>query len=133
MLMLTLKRFYLPFFSMLGLTIYMTQKLMIPLPLFANNYLNDLLCMPIVLKICQYAVRFIKKDKHINIPVKISLVLTILYALYFEFLLPKFNARYTTDFIDVILYFMGFMFFLWIENEPKANHKDEIDKSITSP
>ncbi len=129
--MLVIKRFYLPFFSVLGLTIYMAQQLMIPLPWFANNYLNDLLCMPIVLKICQYAVRYIKKDKHITIPIKISFVLTMLYALYFELLLPKFSDRYTGDVIDILLYFIGLLFFLWIENQPKAKHKDEIDKSTT--
>lgn len=112
--------------------VYVAQQLAFPLPIIINNYLNDLLCMPIVLKICQFAVRFIKKDKHTNIPIKMSFVLTILYALYFEFLLPKFSDRYTADFIDVILYFMGFLFFLWIEGKPKANHKDEIDKSTTS-
>jgi len=130
--LLILKRFYLPFFSVLGLTIYMAQKLMFPLPLFANNYLNDLLCMPIVLKLCQYAIRFIKKDKHIVIPIKISFTLTVLYAIYFELLLPKFTNRYTADFIDVILYFIGLLFYIWIENMPIRNRLDAMDNGVTS-
>jgi hypothetical protein len=132
MFVLVIKRFYLPAFYVLALMVYLAQQLMIILPLTVNNYLNDLLCMPIVLKICQYAIRFIRRDKHLNIPVNISLTLTVLYSLYFELLLPLFHSRYTADAIDVVLYFLGLLFFLWIENVPKAKNKDEIDKSITS-
>ena len=71
--------------------------------------------MPSVLKVCQYAMRQIKGDKGLKIPIKISLTLTLLYALYFELILPKFNDRYTADIIDVLLYIMGFAFFIWVE------------------
>ncbi len=71
--------------------------------------------MPIVLKICQYLVRQIRNDINLQIPIRIAFTLTLLYALYFELILPKFNDRYTADMIDVCLYGIGFVFFIWIE------------------
>jgi hypothetical protein len=115
MLLTYLKRFYFPVFVAIAVFVYVAQQTAIDLPLFINNYLNDLLCMPIVLKICQYAVRQLKSDRSLQIPINIALTLTLLYAFYFELLLPKFNARYTADIIDVGLYVMGCLFFVWIE------------------
>ena len=108
-------KFYLPLFCVVAFTVYLAQRYSASLPELANNYLNDLLCMPIVLKICQYAVQFIKSDKQLKIPIKISFTLTVLYAIYFELVLPQFHSRYTADGMDVILYFLGLLFFLWIE------------------
>lgn len=117
-----LRRFYLPLFCAVALTVYIAQHYTLSLPELANNYLNDLLCMPIVLKICQYTVRFIKRDTYLKIPIKISFSLTVFYAIYFELILPQFYSRYTADGIDVILYFLGLLFFLWVEREnPKGN------------
>ena len=122
MLSTNIRRLYFLIFVGITTAVYIAQQLSFHLPHLINNYLNDLLCMPIVLKICQFAVRFIKKDKYITIPIKISFTLTLLYAMYFEFLLPKFNNRYTADAIDVILYFMGLLFFLWIEGSIKNRY-----------
>jgi hypothetical protein len=72
--------------------------------------------MPVVLKICQYTIRQVRNDKDLKIPFEIAFLLTILYGVYFELLLPVINTRYTADLIDVGLYFMGFLFFMWIEN-----------------
>ncbi|BAO56167.1 hypothetical protein NMS_2158 [Nonlabens marinus S1-08] len=80
--------------------------------------------MPIVLKICQYTVRQIKGDQNLQIPIGIAFALTIVYALYFEWLLPKVNDRYTADVIDVCLYGIGFVFFLWVERSDEREHKE---------
>lgn len=114
-LLTNIKRFYFPIVVGIAMLVYIAQQLSFSLPTLVNNYANDLLCMPIVLKICQYAVRSIKKDKQLQIPIKIAVTLTLMYALYFEILLPKFNARYTADWIDVALYGIGCLFFIGIE------------------
>lgn len=126
MLLKYIKRFYFPSFVGVAMLVYAAQHLSFSLPSLINNYLNDLLCMPIVLKVCQYAVRQIKNDKSLQIPIKIAVTLTLLYALYFELILPKFNDRYTADSIDVCLYILGFVFFFWIE-------RSEIDKAYLLP
>ncbi|MFD0796245.1 hypothetical protein ACFQZJ_02140 [Maribacter chungangensis] len=133
MLITNIRRWYFLVFACIAIVVYGAQQLSFPLYHPINNYLNDLLCMPIVLKLCQYAVRSIKRDEHLNIPVKLSVTVTILYAIYFEVLLPKFNDRYTADFIDVILYFIGLVFFIWMENITQPQHKNEPDKNSTSP
>ena len=119
MLITNIRRWYFLIFSVIAILVYGAQQFHVILPEFVNNYLNDLLCIPIVLKISQYAVRFIKKDQHLLIPIQVCTALTILYVLYFEYLLPRSNDRYTADAIDVLLYFAGLFFFLWIEGSLK--------------
>jgi len=116
----TIKRFYFPVFVLIALLVWIAQRLSLDMPSLVNNYLNDLLCMPIVLKICQYAVRQIKSDQNLQIPVGVAFILTIVYALYFEWLLPKINDRYTADVIDVCLYVIGFVFFVWVERSDES-------------
>ncbi len=108
------QRFYLPVFCTVGLLVYLAQYYSFSIPELVNNYLNDFLCMPIVLKLCQYAVRFIKSDDQLKIPLKISaLHLRHLYAVYFEWVLPQFISRYTADrdrrnplFLGIIVFLM---------------------------
>jgi len=89
------------------LVVYTLQKLQIPLPLWINNYVNDFLCMPVVLSICLAVIRTLKKDNKLFLPLSAILSLTIFYAIYFEYYLPKVNVRYTADWLDVLLYFFG--------------------------
>lgn len=110
----TIKTYYFPVFVLVALLVYTAQQLALPLPSLVNNYLNDLLCMPIVLSICQYAVRFLKKNTSLQIPVTLVVTLTLCYAVYFEWLLPQVNPRYTADGIDVFLYFLGALFFMGV-------------------
>lgn len=89
------------------LVIYTLQKFQIPLPSWINNYVNDFLCMPVVLSICLAVIRTLKKDNKLFLPLSAIVSLTIFYAIYFEYYLPKVNVRYTADWLDVLLYFFG--------------------------
>ena len=110
-----IKAYYFPVFAAIAILIYMAQQFSFALPVILNNYVNDFLCMPIVLKICQYAVRQLKSDENLQLPILLAFTLSLLYALYFELLLPKFNTRYTGDWVDVAMYAFGFLFFMTIE------------------
>lgn len=79
--------------------------------------------MPIVLFTCQYVLRKLKSDNRIEIPLRLVVLLTIGYALFFEYYLPQVQDRYTADYIDVILYFTGAVFFYFVER--KMNSKTE--------
>ncbi len=95
-------------------------------PRWIKNYLNDLLCMPIVLGICLKVLHFIKKDRSIRISLFSALSLAAFYSLYFEVILPRFMERYTADIFDTVLYFTGaLLFFFMQESAPKgpAVHK----------
>lgn len=113
-----IKRMYFPFFAILGGAIYVVQRLGKAeiLPTWVAYYMNDLLCMPIVLYICRYAVRWLKSDKNLNLTVFSIISLTVFYSIYFEVYLPKVNIRYTADIFDVVMYFLGAAFFYLIEN-----------------
>lgn len=95
----------------MGTTIYLLQYFEVGLPNFLNNHLNDLLCMPIVLEIAQRTVRFLRSDSKLTLPVTLQVVVTLMFALYFEWYLPQFNLRYTADVMDVLCYFLGMAFF----------------------
>lgn len=115
------KHFYLPGFCVLGGSIYMAQQSGWALPWWINNYVNDFLCMPIVLFVCQYAVRKLKADSSVRLSLPLVLSVTLYYAVFFEYYLPKVNLRYTSDLWDVILYFSSALFFYAMENKaPKA-------------
>ena len=107
-------------------SIYASQKLAMPLPLLVNNYLNDLLCIPLVLGALIFIIRKIKHDPKFKLPLGFIFILSSYYAVYFEYYLPKINSRYTSDWIDVMLYFLGgilFYFFQRVRDKKVATIK----------
>lgn len=113
----TFYRLYLPISIILASLVYVMQKSNAPLHPLINNYLNDFLCMPIVLFISQYVVRRLRSDAHFQISLPLILMVTFGYATYFEYYLPGSNVRYTGDFVDVFLYFSGAIFFYLLERK----------------
>ena len=111
---------YFPVFVFLASLVYILQNKGVSLHPIINNYLNDLLCMPIVLFTCQYVLRKLKSDSRIQIPLRLVFLLTIGYALFFEYYLPQVQDRYTADYIDIILYFAGAVFFYSAERNMKS-------------
>ncbi len=91
----------------MAIGIYVSKISHVALPNWVYFYLGDLLCMPFVLSLCLVAVRIIKNDDSLYIPLGPIIALTAFYALYFEWLLPQYNARYTGDIIDVVMYILG--------------------------
>lgn len=88
-------------------------RLPIQLPTFFSSYLNDLLCMPVVLCICLYIIRKVSQNKRLKISLFSALSLAALYSIYFEFYLPLVTTRYTSDIVDTLLYFSG-SFIFWL-------------------
>lgn len=95
------------FISAVAITIYLAKLGDVPLPNWMYFYLSDLLCMPIVLSVCLAIVRIAKKNTFLYIPLGAIIALTVYYAMYFEWILPQYNTRYTADVIDVVLYSIG--------------------------
>jgi hypothetical protein len=91
--------------------IYTMQQLSFPLPAVINNYVNDLLCLPLLLGAMEFIIKWLKKDKFFKFPISFVILLASYYSIYFEYYLPKVNPRYTADWIDVILYFLGGLIF----------------------
>ena len=90
------------------------------LPSFFSSYLNDLLCLPIVLSICFFVVRSFGINRSPKISLFTAFSLAALYAIYFEFYLPEVTTRYTSDVIDVLLYFVGAIIFWLVQSSKPA-------------
>ncbi|SHF91261.1 hypothetical protein SAMN05444396_102408 [Flavobacterium segetis] len=113
----------------LVLTIYVMQRLKIPLPALVNNYTNDLLYLPLVLGAIEFIIRRLKKDASFTLPLGFVIFLSCSYSFYFEYYLPKINLRYTGDWIDVILYFVGGIAFFFVGRTKRKiiNEEDKIE------
>ncbi|MCG1035630.1 hypothetical protein [Polaribacter sargassicola] len=105
--------FYYFLFSLLaGTTIYFLQYFSVPIPQIIRFYVNDFLIIPITLYPCLQILKWSKNDKNYTLSLAIILYLCFLYSILFEFIFPKYLARYTKDYLDVILYFAsGFVFY----------------------
>lgn len=97
--------------AMVATAIYIFNRLQFPLPDWIYFYVNDFLCMPLVLSVCLAAIRLIKKTESLYVPLVVVLALATYFSIYFEWLMPKINPRYTFDSIDIGLYFLGAILF----------------------
>ena len=101
----------------LGSFIYTAQQLKIALPKIVNNYINDFLILPIVLTVCLFILRWSRRNKSYTIPIGVIIYICVFYGVFFEYLLPKFHPRYTADFIDAFLYFLGGIVFYFLQKK----------------
>ena len=109
----------------IALTIYTMQRLNLSLPTIVTNYANDLLYLPLVLGAIEFLIRRLKKDSSFNLPLGFVIFLACAYSIYFEYYLPKANARYTADWIDVFLYLVGGIGYFFIGNKRKHTVLEE--------
>lgn len=107
------------FFFFVALSIYICQQTTFLLPSWINHYVNDFLCIPLVLGSIVFILRKWKKDPLFSIPIPTIVLVVALYAFYFEYFLPQRNPRYTADVWDVFLYVLGGILFYYIEKTQK--------------
>ncbi|CAL2075702.1 conserved membrane protein of unknown function [Tenacibaculum sp. 190524A02b] len=98
-----------------GLLVYLMSKTTIYMPKIVRFYVNDFLIIPIVLTICLFVIRGIKGEKTYKIPIAFILYVCIMYSIFFEYYLPTFHSRYTRDYVDVTLYFIGGVVFYLLQ------------------
>lgn len=108
-------RLYFILSLIVGTTIYGFQIIKFKLPKIINNYVNDFLIIPIVLTICLFILIKTKNNQKYKIPLPVILYLCFLYSVLFEFILPSYLARYTKDYLDVLLYFTGGIVFYQLQ------------------
>ena len=108
-----------------ALTIYTLQRLQVSLPFLVNYYGNDLLYIHLVLGAIEFLIRRLKSDSTFKVSLGFIIFLAISYSIYFEYYLPKVNARYTADWVDVILYCVGGIGYFFIGNKRKHTVLEE--------
>ena len=97
--------------------LYSANRFEVPLPNWMYFYVNDFLCMPIVLSTSLAVLRIINKTEALYVPIGIVLALTMYFLIYFEWLMPQINTRYTSDLIDVGLYVLGGLLFFRFQKQ----------------
>lgn len=109
--------------ALTAICIYVLQRFEVSMPRLINNYLNDLLCMPLVLGAVTFIIRYLKKDKTFQLSLFFVLFMAGYYSFYFEYYLPKVNVRYTSDLIDVALYFIGSIGFYYFQKRSSTTKR----------
>lgn len=90
-----------------------------PIP-YLHAYLDDLVCMPIVLGLTTQIAQWIHpvKEYYYLSPTHILLAV-IFYSLLFEWILPVVNPqKYTADIFDILFYLMGATIFYFLVSKP---------------
>lgn len=86
-----------------------------------NNYLDDVLCMPVVLTFALTAERLYFRNPAFVFAPAYSVVAVVSFSICFELVLPSFSAAYTSDILDVLFYSLGAILFCFTINRPLAN------------
>jgi len=77
---------------------------------FTSAYLDDLLCLPIVLFIVQWVQRRVHQRDAV-LPYSHVVVSFVFFSLLFEVVLPRLSVRYVSDYRDVLFYAAGALIF----------------------
>lgn len=92
----------------------------IELPNFLLYNLTDFLCLPILLTIANLLIKILFPSQCFIISVSQIVLLALFYSVLFECILPKVSTKYTADYLDVIMYFLGGGFY-WLLSRNKIS------------
>lgn len=77
-----------------------------------RSYLDDILCIPIVLSIMLLIFRqFIKKNNNYSFPISFVIIAVVYLSIFFELILPVISSRYNRDLVDILVYSIGGIIF----------------------
>jgi hypothetical protein len=98
--------------------VFAFRKLGHPLP-YINGYINDGFAIPVIANLGLWFKRvfIIKNNYYVLGPWQVAFIV-VYVSLVFEVLLPLLSKIYTADWIDVLLYVIGGLFFYWVMNKP---------------
>ena len=94
------------------------RKLGHPLP-YVNGHINDAFAIPVIANLALWFQRVfvVKNNYYVLSPLQVVFVV-VYVSIIFEGLLPWLSKAYTADWVDVILYCAGGLFFFWVMNKP---------------
>lgn len=88
------------------------------LPSFFKFQITDLIFVPAMCCFALIFIRFFKRDSSLLIPWYSVLIQVLIVSVLFEWYLPKFGYAdniYTSDILDVIMYFLGGGIFILLQ------------------
>lgn len=84
---------------------------------WADNYLDNLLCMPIFLGMILWERRFIfTKNKTYKFTLFEIIIITTLLSVLFEEGFPRWSSDFTKDPVDYVFYFVGALLFYMLSD-----------------
>ena len=88
--------------------------------LFLHGHFTDLLAVPVIANLGLWFQRIIAGKRSIYVLKPGHVIFIVVYiSLVFEWLLPKYDPqKYTGDWLDVLLYILGGLFFFFVMNKP---------------
>ena len=88
-----------------------------PLPGFLHDYFTDLLYLPLMLLLCLWGTRILKRDSRWFVPVSYVAILTGFTVFLFEYYLPGRKTNFTADPLDCVMYALGGAIFLFFQRK----------------
>ena len=89
---------------------------------WVHFYLADSLAIPIICSISLKAVQWIKNDSTLYLS-KTKIAVTVIYlCVFFEYILPYFSPKYTSDYIDCLAYIFGGIIY-WFYQKSVLNRR----------
>ncbi|MDB5091770.1 MAG: hypothetical protein JWR09_5764 [Mucilaginibacter sp.] len=105
---------------LIWLIVITSRKMGHPLPLI-NGYIDDAIAIPVIANLGLWFQRVVIIKNNYYVLSKWHVVFIIAYvSLIFEGLLPLFSKTYTADWVDVLLYVIGGVFFYRVMNRSLA-------------
>ncbi|MGO4289539.1 hypothetical protein [Chitinophaga sp. RAB17] len=98
-------------YCLVWIVIHMCRYLQQPVPLL-NGYLTDFIAVPAMAHITlTFTCRFIVRNNGYTYPLYYLLFIAAYTSVMFEWIMPQFSSRYTSDWWDVVTYFAGSLFY----------------------
>ena len=96
------------------------RKLGHPLP-YINGFINEAFAIPVIANLALWFQRvfIIKSNYYVFAPWHVIFIV-VYVSFIFEGLLPLLSKAYTADWMDVLLYIFGGLFFYLVMNKPLA-------------
>lgn len=83
-----------------------------------TSYLDDVLCLPLILGLILMAHRLRRGDGRLVLPRSHGLAALVVVAVWFEGVMPRVHPRYTADSWDLAAYALGLVLFQLAVNRP---------------
>lgn len=109
---------------LIWLVVITTRKLGHPIP-YINGYIDDAIAIPVIasLALCFQRVVVIKSNYYV-LSIWHVVFITAYVSIAFEVILPLISKTYTGDWIDVLLYIVGTVFFYKVMNKAVVEVRD---------
>jgi hypothetical protein len=84
---------------------------------FSRNYLDDLLAMPIIFYLAQVLMKWVTRNKSQKLDLTMLVLGFLWVSISFEWILPKYFEHLTADFLDILCYAIGTVFFYFMNRD----------------